>query len=91
MLLQLEVRHEDGSVLTIVTDSSWKAETGPILKSDIYNGETYDARLELPGWSSSGFDDSGWKAANEFEHSKAILIASAGEKIRKIMEIKPVD
>jgi len=91
LLLQLEIRYEDGGALTIVTDDSWKAATGPILKSDIYNGEMYDARLEMPGWASPDFDDSGWKNVNEFEHSKALLVASAGEKIRKISEIKPVD
>lgn len=91
LLLQLEVRFDDGSMLTIITDDSWKAETGPILKSDIYNGETYDARLEMLGWSSPGFDDSRWKSAKLLEHSKAILIASAGEKIRKITDIKPIE
>ncbi len=26
----------------------WRAATGPILASDIYDGETYDARLGTP-------------------------------------------
>jgi len=38
----------------IVTDETWCAATGPILLSGIYEGETYDARLEQPGWSSPG-------------------------------------
>ena len=38
-------------------EREWKASTGPILTSDIYNGETYDARLERAGWSQAGFDD----------------------------------
>ena len=43
----------------IGSDASWKASTGPILMSEIYHGETYDARLEKPGWSSPGFADQG--------------------------------
>ena len=31
-----------------VTDETWRAAPGPILASDIYDGETYDARLERP-------------------------------------------
>ncbi len=91
MLLQLEIQYEDGEILTIISDDSWKASTGPILTSDIYNGETCDARLEKPGWSSSEFDDSKWETVKTFEHSKSILIASAGDKIRKVKEIKPVE
>ena len=91
LLLQLEIRYEDGEEVTVVTDDSWKAATGPILASDIYNGETYDARGEMPGWSSPGFNDCDWKPVLPLEHSKTLLTASNGEKIRKICEIKPVD
>ena len=57
LLAQLEISYEDGSSERIVTDETWRAATGPILLSGIYEGETYDARLEQPGWSSPGFDD----------------------------------
>ena len=44
---RLEVRYADGRDASgSRTDSGWKAATGPILMSDIYGGETYDARLE---------------------------------------------
>ena len=91
LLLQLEIRYENGEEEIIVTDDSWKAATGPILASDIYNGETYDARLEMPGWSSPGFKDCDWKSVTLLEHSKTLLTASDGEKVRKISEIKPID
>ncbi len=56
LLAQLEVSYEDGSSERIVTEETpaWRAATGPILLSGIYDGETYDARLEQPGWSSAG-------------------------------------
>ena len=60
---QLEVELDDGKVETFATDASWKAtHRGPVLHSDMYNGESYDARREMPGWSESGFDQSAWKA-----------------------------
>ncbi len=60
---QLELDYVDGSHETVVTDSSWKAALSPIVESQIYAGETYDARLELNGWQTVAFDDSGWKSA----------------------------
>ncbi len=45
---------------TVVTDSSWRASTGPVYLDSIRAGEFYDARRELPGWSTPEFDDSAW-------------------------------
>ena len=58
---QLELDYADGSHDTVVTDESWRATASPILRSDIYAGEVYDARLEQAGWEKPGFDDSKWK------------------------------
>jgi alpha-L-rhamnosidase len=46
LLAQLEIDYADGTSERIVTDETWRAARGPILASDIYDGETYDARLE---------------------------------------------
>lgn len=61
LLAQLEIRYEDGSKELIVTDTSWKCTRGPILRSEIYNGEIYDATREEVGWNQPGFDDSAWQ------------------------------
>ncbi len=63
VILQLEVQLDDGRCLKLVTDKTWKAAKGPIVSNDIYDGETYDARLEKPGWDTFAFDDSQWKKA----------------------------
>ncbi len=60
-LARLEIVQQDGSVITIATDGSWKTSTGPIVESDLLMGETYDARLDLGNWSSPGYDDSAWQ------------------------------
>ncbi|NMC40903.1 MAG: family 78 glycoside hydrolase catalytic domain [Bacteroidales bacterium] len=62
-LFQLHIGYDDGSEDIIVSDNSWKAAKGPILMDMIYYGEHYDARLEMPGWSSPGFNDSSWEQA----------------------------
>ena len=47
VIAQLELTHDDGSVDTICTDDQWQSHDGPILASDIMNGEDYDARDAL--------------------------------------------
>ena len=89
-ILQLKVVYENGKEETIVTDQSWKSATGPILMSDIYNGETYDARLEMNGWDSPGYDDKNWKPVILRNFSKNILIASESVPVRICDIIKPV-
>ncbi len=90
LLLQIRVTYLDGSTGSIGTDAGWKAATGPILKSDIYNGETYDARLEKTGWSRAGFDDSSWRLVRLVDAPGAQLVAPAGPPVLRIQEITPV-
>ena len=90
LLMQLELQYADGTIERIVTDQNWKANTGPILKSSIYDGESYDARKELSGWSSSECDDSNWKAVRPLEWSMDTLEAPLGPPIRRIERLKPV-
>ncbi len=60
VLMQLVLEFADGTATSIETDPTWKAAPGPITRNDLYGGETYDARLEKPGWTNPGYDDSQW-------------------------------
>lgn len=91
LLLQLQVTYRNGREQIIGTDSSWKSSTGPILMSEIYNGETYDARLEKANWTEAHFNDAGWSGARTAEYPKDILVAPAGPPVRRIQELKPVE
>jgi len=90
LLAQLEVQYEDGSRDHIVTDETWHASTGPILLSGIYDGETYDARLEHAGWTLPGFDNSGWSSVGTVEWDMNTLEAPIGPPVRRIEKIAPV-
>ncbi|MBN1418246.1 MAG: glycoside hydrolase family 78 protein [Planctomycetes bacterium] len=87
---QLEVQSADGSVRTIASDATWKVSTGPILFDSIRNGETYDARLELPGWATAAFDDASWAAPVAVAGPKGILSAQNGPPIEVMETIVPV-
>ena len=88
LLLQLEITYADGSRQMVVTDESWRGKTGPIVFSNIYLGENYDARLELGAWSSPGYDAAGWLEVGVKEIDSSILLeAKPNQPVRAIMEI----
>lgn len=90
LLAQLVVRYTNGQREIFGTDASWKSSTGPILMSDIYNGETYDARLEKTGWSQPGYDDTSWRRVKVIDPPATNLVAPVGPPVRRMHEIKPV-
>ncbi|WP_211316518.1 family 78 glycoside hydrolase catalytic domain [Niabella yanshanensis] len=55
------VEYHNGEREIIATDGSWKASDGALRETDILNGETYDARREVKGWSQTGFNMLDWK------------------------------
>lgn len=81
---QLEIEYTDGSRETLTTGPSWRATFGPILYTDNYLGSSYDARRELTGWDTPGYDASGW-APVELGMAKAKpRIADVTEKVRSL-------
>ena len=89
LLAQLELHYTDGSIEHVLTDQEWRATTGPILMSDIYDGERYDARLERDGWAAPGYDASDWQGVRQLDYNLATLVAPLGPPVRRI-ELLPV-
>jgi len=89
LFAQLELTYADGRTEFVITDEQWTASTGPILGSDLYDGEHYDARLEQKGWNRAGFDDSRWKDVSVAEYDLGNLVASNSVPIRRIEELEP--
>ena len=90
LLLQLRVELEDGRAVEVLSDGSWKTADGPVVSNSVYNGETYDARLEEPGWALPGFDDGSWAKAEEFAGPAGALSAQLMPPIRVVDTIVPL-
>ena len=90
LLAQLEIEYEDGSREAVVTDEHWRATTGPLLLSDLYDGETYDARLELEGWAEPGYDEHEWVGVRVIDQDLSTLVAPSGPPVRRTERIRPV-
>jgi alpha-L-rhamnosidase len=87
---QLHIEYADGTSRTVVTDRTWTAATGPILEGDFLMGETYDARKEMPGWSTADFDARGWQPVNVTERIAARIESYPGVPVRAFRDIRPV-
>ncbi len=90
LLAQIEIQYADGRKETIVTDESWKSSTGSIVTSEIYHGETIDARKEKSGWNTSSYNDADWQGVRIKTSSAPPLIATYNEPIRKKETFKPI-
>jgi len=90
LLLQVNIELANGKTVTVASDNSWKVTKGPIVSDNVWDGEVYDARRELPGWDSPDFDDSAWSAARPVEGSKGTLSAQMMPPIRVVDSMVPV-
>jgi len=82
LLMQIDITYSDGSHESVVTDGTWKStDQGPVRYAEIYNGETYDARKEMKGWSRPGFDDAGWSGVTLPGASKSVLVATYNQPV----------
>jgi alpha-L-rhamnosidase len=84
---QLEVDCGDGVVSRSVTDESWVASAGPIVSSDLMQGEDYEVALEMPGWDRAGFEADGWCPVSIEKLDRVDLRVSPTPPLRATLEI----
>ena len=75
----------------IASDTHFRAATGGVRRNSIYDGETYDARLEPEGWDVAGFDSSEWGTVEIVDWPLDALTDYAAEPIRRVEEHAPVE
>jgi alpha-L-rhamnosidase len=91
LLSQLEVTYEDGTTETFTSDASWKITIdGPTGANNEFDGEEYDARKEMPGWHSNGFDDKDWQAVELVKAPEGKLYAQENPNIKVMETITPI-
>ncbi len=89
LIAQLEVEYDNGKTEKFVTDTSWKANYGPIVESDILEGEKYDARKEFNGWSTVGYNDVAWKKVEVYPKADRQIECYPGNPIQVTQIIHP--
>ncbi|GGI44178.1 beta-glucosidase-like glycosyl hydrolase [Agromyces flavus] len=89
VLAQLEVEYADGRRQIVASGTDWKVGASAIRAADLYDGEDFDGRRDVPGWSTVDFDDAGWEAAAAQDRDPATLVAPDGPPVR-VTETLPV-
>lgn len=91
LLCQLNIEYEDGTTQVVATGPDWKASLGPIVHADFLQGESYDARREIPGWNTTKFDDAGWqKVAIGSDEVHPQVQSAVSPPVVVFEEIKPI-
>ncbi|MET9677839.1 family 78 glycoside hydrolase catalytic domain [Streptomyces sp. NPDC006482] len=90
LIAQLEVTYTDGTTTVVATDRTWYAAFGPILTSGLYEGETFDARLDDPRWATPTASSDGWTPVRTGTRDPRTLVAPEGPPVRCTEEIAPV-
>ena len=80
VIAQLDIEYADGTMESIFTNQEWETAESAIKFSEIYDGETYDAR----------FIPKEWQTACELKAPKSQLIAQEGETVKEAELFKPV-
>ncbi|QPC78079.1 hypothetical protein HYE68_008831 [Fusarium pseudograminearum] len=90
LLSKLVVTLEDGKKITFGTDRDWRASGGPVVSGEIYDGETYEARLakQIRGWSTAAFNTkvNTWGRVRTLPSLKGKLTPPDQPGIRRIEE-----
>ena len=90
LIAQMEIKFNDGSSTTLISDGNWKCSTGSILYSEIYNGEIQDNRKNQSGWLSPSFDDRNWYGVNIKNYPPDNIVTTENEPITKHEVFKPL-
>ncbi len=104
--LQLEITFTDGSKKTIASRGAhtiardlWYVTSGPIVEDSIYDGETYDARLEKTGWDmpakrnpiGSGGRRERWQTVVPVGAPGGRMVAQTLEPIKVVETLQPTE
>ncbi len=79
----LRIDYADGTRDWVTTGPDWRIAPSAVVKSEIYDGETFDARLDQPGWDTPGFDDRDWMPVRVGQAPNAALVAQTSPPLRR--------
>ncbi len=91
LFIQLMITYNDGSRSVINSDKTWKTSPGPITFNNLYGGEDYDARKEIPNWSKPDFDDSAWQPVAVADGPGGKLKSQLTPAIQVTQTLEPVN
>jgi hypothetical protein len=87
-IVLIVLTYTDGTQQTVTSSTDWTWNSGPITADDIYQGETYDARLARPGWDEPGYTSG--RPVVTVPAPTATLTADDVPPMRVVRTVRPV-
>jgi alpha-L-rhamnosidase len=87
LICQMEIEYSDGTKQQITSDGSWQWTNGPVIQSNVYAGEVYNAQKEIANWSSDPKAKADWMSALLAKVHPPKLVAQSLPPIKKMKEI----
>jgi len=89
LLADLRMTLANGEERVVSTDERWQTSSGPLIYTDLLDGERFDARLEHPGWDSPGTNANPWPSALVFEERADLeIVAPVAPPVRVVHAIR---
>lgn len=88
LLLECCIQYQDGSK-QLVTGEDGFSHSGPIVFSDLFVGEKYDAQREFPGWDEPGYDQTGWLPLTKVSYPMDNLTGQAMPPVEEVTNFHP--
>lgn len=85
--MEILVRYTDGTTESICTDNSWTGADSPVIFAEIYDGEIYDAALEISDWAKAELPSGNWKPVQTVPFDTEVMRAQYASKVRVIDRI----
>jgi alpha-L-rhamnosidase len=90
---QVEIDYQDNTTEVLTSDRFRSVTTGPIMYSSIYDGEQYDARLDVPQIHKPGIPqglmNAHWAWAHNTDDPVGEMVAQKIDPIRIVEQITP--
>ena len=90
--MRLHLIYADGTEEDIVSrEQGWMLTAeGPVRSANEYDGEVYDARMELGDWTRAGYNDGAWLPARRSSLPDGTLRPSLSPAMRVMRSLPPV-
>ncbi|MBQ7865714.1 MAG: family 78 glycoside hydrolase catalytic domain [Clostridia bacterium] len=81
-ICEIRIEYQDGTRAVFVSDERWRAAYSPFLRTEIYDGEVFDARRLCDQWCQSDFSTADWEPARIMALDKSLLMARKSLPVR---------
>lgn len=88
LLLEAVLEYSDGT-RQVISGEDGVSSTGPLVYSDLFVGEKYDAAKELGGWELAGYDDRQWKKVLPVQYPMNNLVGQYAPPVKELLCLKP--